>query len=68
MDGGQLVFVLVELLVGKLPRKAVQNVTAVGFSLMLAIGLTTFLGDVSKLGTRILPVEISKTQWDNMRR
>jgi membrane-associated protease RseP (regulator of RpoE activity) len=58
LDGGQLVFVLAELVFGKLPRKAVQGVTAFGFSLMLALGLTTFLGDVSKLGGMLPPPNV----------
>ena len=51
LDGGQLAFVMIELLVGKpVPRKAKDAITAVAFSFLLVLGASTLLGDLSRIG------------------
>lgn len=50
LDGGQLVFVLVELAAGKpLPRRLQSSLTSVAFALLFGLGLTTLAGDLGKL-------------------
>ena len=51
LDGGQLVFVLLELITGRaLPRKFQDTVTALAFALLFALGTTTLIGDFGKMG------------------
>lgn len=51
LDGGQLAFVLIEILAGKpVPRKAKDAITAVAFSFLLALSASTLLGDIARVG------------------
>ena len=50
LDGGQLAFVLVELVLGRaIPRRAQEVITGLAFSFLLALGLSTLVGDISKV-------------------
>lgn len=50
LDGGQLVFVLLELLAGKpVPRRIKDTITGLAFSVLLVIGASTLISDVSKM-------------------
>lgn len=50
LDGGQLVFVIAESLIGKpIPRKAKETIIALATSILLGLGVTTFAGDISKI-------------------
>ena len=51
LDGGQLVFVIIELLSGRaVPRKVKNAITAVAFSFLMLLGAYTIWGDVALLG------------------
>ena len=50
LDGGQLVFVIIEGILGKkLPRKVQDSITAVSFIALFGFGLTTIFGDIQKI-------------------
>lgn len=52
LDGGQLVFVLIESALGKpLPRKFQDIVTTAAFLLLLTLGVGTFVSDIGRLGS-----------------
>ena len=54
LDGGQMVFILSELATGrKVPRKLQDALTLGAFVCLLALGVSTFVADVSKLGEPI---------------
>jgi len=54
LDGGQLVFVLIELLLKKpLPRKFQESITGLAFFVLLGLGSTTLVGDLGKLNQPI---------------
>ena len=58
LDGGQLAFVLVELLSGKpLPKKVQETMTAVAFAMLLSLGVSTLVGDIGKMGMATLPMD-----------
>ena len=51
LDGGQLVFVIIELLSGRaVPSKVKNAITAVAFSFLMLLGAYTIWGDVALLG------------------
>ena len=55
LDGGQLAFVMAELISGrKVPRKIQEAVTGLAFVGLLALGATTFGGDISRLSDPII--------------
>jgi len=50
LDGGQLVFVLIELVIGRpVPRRVINGITGLAFSFLLALGASTLIGDVAKI-------------------
>ena len=56
LDGGQLVFVVLELIAGRpVPRKAKDAIIGLAFGVLLLFGSAAFLGDLTKLGE---PVEV----------
>jgi membrane-associated protease RseP (regulator of RpoE activity) len=55
LDGGQLAFVILELLAGRpVPRKIQDTITAVAFSFLLALGASTVVGDISKVNEPVM--------------
>ena len=56
LDGGQLVFVVLEVLAGRpVPRKAKDVIIGLAFGVLLLFGSAAFVGDLTKLGE---PVEV----------
>lgn len=50
LDGGQLVFVLLEGLTGRsIPRRAKEAISSVAVTLLFGLGVYTFLTDLLKL-------------------
>ena len=50
LDGGQLAFVIAEAFIGKpIPRNAKEFILSLASSLLVALGLSTFAGDIIKL-------------------
>eukprot|EP00596_Hydrurales_sp_CCMP1899_P007035 CAMPEP_0119034236 /NCGR_PEP_ID=MMETSP1177-20130426/1245_1 /TAXON_ID=2985 /ORGANISM="Ochromonas sp, Strain CCMP1899" /LENGTH=383 /DNA_ID=CAMNT_0006991537 /DNA_START=465 /DNA_END=1616 /DNA_ORIENTATION=+ len=51
LDGGQLFFVIAEIIAGKpVDRRVKDALTAVAFSFLLAFGASTLVGDITKIG------------------
>lgn len=51
LDGGQLVFVLAEIALGKpLPKKFQDVINTTAFLLLLTLGVGTFISDIGRLG------------------
>lgn len=67
LDGGQLVFVLVEIISGgrPVPRRAQEVITGLAFSFLLALGASTLIGDISKIGEPLPMSGILKVEKDN---
>jgi RIP metalloprotease RseP len=66
LDGGQLSFVIIEMLAGRpVPRKIQDTITAVAFSFLLALGASTVVGDLSKVGEPMLQSEVMRTVSEN---
>eukprot|EP00607_Mallomonas_marina_P010059 CAMPEP_0182417356 /NCGR_PEP_ID=MMETSP1167-20130531/1797_1 /TAXON_ID=2988 /ORGANISM="Mallomonas Sp, Strain CCMP3275" /LENGTH=386 /DNA_ID=CAMNT_0024590843 /DNA_START=175 /DNA_END=1335 /DNA_ORIENTATION=- len=50
LDGGQLAFVIVELIAGRpLPRSFQDSITTLAFAVLFGLGVSTIIGDVGKL-------------------
>jgi membrane-associated protease RseP (regulator of RpoE activity) len=60
LDGGQLAFVIVEILARRpVPREIKDNIVGLAFVILLMLGVSTIVGDVTKL---TLPTDTSSTQ------
>lgn len=60
LDGGQLAFVLVELLSGKaVPRTIKETITGLAFGVLLLLGASTVAGDIGK---SVLPAATTYTK------
>mmetsp|Transcript_28188 Transcript_28188/g.38767 ORF Transcript_28188/g.38767 Transcript_28188/m.38767 type:complete len:458 (-) Transcript_28188:19-1392(-) len=70
LDGGQLVFVLVELLSGKAVKREVRDfITGIAFLVLLSVGATTIIGDIDKqLNDPISVMMDSKSIYDNTKK
>lgn len=56
LDGGQLVFVVLEVLAGRpVPRRIKDAIIGIAFGVLLVFGVGAFVGDLGKLGE---PVEV----------
>jgi hypothetical protein len=56
LDGGQLLFVALEVLAGRpVPRRAKDVIVGLAFGVLLVFGSAAFIGDLTKLGE---PVEV----------
>lgn len=51
LDGGQFLFVIIEILGIPLNRNLKDTITAIAFSLLLWLGLTSFIGDFSRINS-----------------
>lgn len=50
LDGGQLAFVLVEIVAGRpVPKRIQENITTLAFFILLVLGSSTVIADISKL-------------------
>jgi membrane-associated protease RseP (regulator of RpoE activity) len=57
LDGGQLLFVIVEIITGKPVNRSLKDtVTALAFSLLLYLGLTSFVGDFVRINNSVQPI------------
>lgn len=55
LDGGQLVFVLVELVSGRrVPQRVQEALVGVAYSLLLIVAVGTFVGDISRFSDPIV--------------
>ena len=54
LDGGQMLFVLIELLAQRpIPRRAQEVITGLAFSGLLLFGASTIIGDIDRLSDPI---------------
>jgi regulator of sigma E protease len=57
LDGGQLLFVIIEIVTGKpLNRNIKDTITAFAFSTLLWLSVTSFVGDFSRINSSVTPI------------
>ena len=63
LDGGQLLFVLIEIITGTpVNRNIKDTITALAFSILLYLGITSFVGDFTRINNSVQPTSINQIQ------
>lgn len=63
LDGGQLLFVALEVLAGRpVPRRAKDVIVGLAFGVLLVFGSAAFIGDLTKLGEPVEVFSAAKTR------